>query len=365
MKKNNNRIVLTGGHAGTTAISIVEEIKKQNFIWEVHWIGPKKAIEGRSTSSLEHKYFNKLDISFHSIIFGKLQRKFSIWSVFSFLKIPVGFVQALYYLLTIKPKVVLSFGGFASFPVVVISKMFNIPVIIHEQTAVAGRANLLSARFAKEVLLSRETSKNYFSKNNCHVVGNPILSQYFKDSEYKTKINRKTILIMGGSRGSQQINKIIKEILENLLDKYNVIHIAGELDYDEFYKLKSGFKKDRLQGYTLLKSVDPYEMLPVYNKADLVISRAGANSVSELIALGKPSIFIPIPWSYLNEQTKNAQFASKYIPSIILDQYTLTSNKLFLEIEKLFNIKEVKPKNNYLDKEASEKIVSLLSKYFK
>ena len=72
MKKSNNKIIFTGGHAGTTAISIVEEIKKQNFNWEVHWIGPKKAIEGRSTSSLEHKYFNKLDISFHSIIFGKL-----------------------------------------------------------------------------------------------------------------------------------------------------------------------------------------------------------------------------------------------------------------------------------------------------
>ncbi|MFH1970983.1 MAG: UDP-N-acetylglucosamine--N-acetylmuramyl-(pentapeptide) pyrophosphoryl-undecaprenol N-acetylglucosamine transferase [Patescibacteria group bacterium] len=363
--KRNNKIILTGGHAGTAALSVVEEIQKQKLSWQIYWIGPKNAIEGKKTLSLEFKYFSKFNIKFYSIIFGKLQRKFSIWTILSVFKIPVGFVQALYFLIKIKPFVVLSFGGFASFPVVVMSKLFKIPVLIHEQTTVAGRANMLSAKFAEKILLSRELSEPYFPKNKCLVVGNPILSQYFKETKNLQESDRKTIFIVGGSRGSQQINKIIKIALEKLLDKYKIIHTTGELDYKEFKKIKDNLSDNKSRYYSLFSSIDPYEMLTIYNQVDLVISRAGANTVSELIALGKPSIFIPIPWAYLNEQTKNAEYASKYIPTVILNQSSLSTEKLFDGIEYLVNSSTQARKNNYLDKEASKKIVSLLSKYFK
>ncbi|MBU0998082.1 UDP-N-acetylglucosamine--N-acetylmuramyl-(pentapeptide) pyrophosphoryl-undecaprenol N-acetylglucosamine transferase [Patescibacteria group bacterium] len=365
MKRSNNKIILTGGHAGTTALSVIEEIKNKKLNWEIHWIGPKNAMEGKRSLSLEFKYFSKLNVKFHSIIFGKLQRKFSVWTVLSLFKIPVGFVQALYFLIKIKPFIVFSFGGFASFPVVILSKLFKIPVLIHEQTVVAGRANILSAKFADKILLSRAVSEPYFPKDKCIVVGNPILAQYFKDNMNLQKSDRKTLFIVGGSRGSQQINKLIKQILEKLLDKYNIIHITGELDYNEFNKIKSNLSIGRSKYYSLFSSVDPYKMLTIYNQVDLVICRAGANTVSELIALGKPTIFIPIPFSYLNEQKENAQYASKYIPTVILNQDNLSSKKVLDGIEYLVNSNQPVKKNNYLDKEASKKIVILLNKYFK
>ena len=365
MKRSNNKIILTGGHAGTTALSVIEEIKNKKLNWEIHWIGPKNAMEGKRSLSLEFKYFSKLNIKIHSIIFGKLQRRFSAWTLLSLFKIPVGFVQALYFLIKIKPFVVLSFGGFASFPVVILSKLFKIPVLIHEQTAVAGRANILSAKFADKILLSRALSERYFPKNKCLIVGNPILAQYFKDNKNLQKSDRKTLFIVGGSRGSQQINKVIKQILEKLLDKYNIIHITGELDYNQFSKIKTNLSTGKSRYYSLFSSIDPHKMLMIYNQANLVICRAGANTVSELIALGKPSIFIPIPFSYLDEQRKNAQYASKYIPTVILDQDGMSTKKLLEGIEYLVNPAKPVKKNNYLDKEASKKIVDLLNKYFK
>lgn len=365
MKKSNNKIILTGGHAGTAALSVAEEIQKQNLNWEIHWMGPKNAMEGKKALSLEFKYFEKLNIRFHSIIFGKLHRKFSIWVILSIFKIPVGFVQALFYLMKIKPFVVLSFGGFASFPVVFVSKVLKIPVLIHEQTAVAGRANIYSSRFADKILLSRGTSKGYFPKSKSLVVGNPILSQYFiNNNNNLQKTDIKTILIIGGSRGSQQINRLIKQALEKLLDKYKIIHLTGELDFKEFENIKNNLSKGK-SNYNLFSSVDPYEMLGIYKKANLVISRAGANTVSELIALNIPSVFIPIPWVYLDEQTKNAEYASKFIPSVILNQNNITIKKLFDGIEYLINQSKGVESNNYLDKEASKKIVILLSNYLK
>ena len=363
--KKNNKIILTGGHAGTTALSVVEEINKLKLDWEIHWIGSKKSIEGKKALSLEFNYLKKFNVKFHPIIFGKLQRKFSIWTFFTFFKVPIGFIQAFYYLMTIKPFVVLSFGGFASFPVVVVSRILKIPVLIHEQTTVAGRSNMLSSKFADKVLLSRESSKEYFSKDKYLVVGNPILSQYFKDNKSLKTDNKKTIFIMGGSRGSQQINKIIKQVLIKLLDKYKIIHLTGEIDYKEFEKLKSNIVNDKSKNYHIFSSVDPYEMLEIYNNSQLVISRAGANTISELIALNKPSIFIPIPWSYLNEQEKNAQFASKYIPAVILDQNDISEEKLLDRIKYLINFDNITAKNDFLDKEASQRIVNLLNKYFK
>lgn len=364
MKKNNNKIILTGGHAGTAALSVAEEIQKQKLNWEIHWIGPKNAMEGNKTLSLEFKYFEKLNIKFHSIVFGKLHRKFSMWAILSIIKIPVGFVQALFYLIRIKPFVILSFGGFASFPVVFVSKILKIPVLIHEQTTVAGRANIYASKFAEKILLSRETSKEYFPKSKSLVVGNPILSQYFVNSKDLQKTDAKTILIIGGSRGSQQINKLIKQALEKLLNQYKIIHITGELDFKEFENIKNNLLKGK-SNYNVFSTVDPFEILGIYNKANIVISRAGANTVSELIALNIPSIFIPIPWAYLDEQTKNAEYASKFIPSVILNQNNITEEKLFDGIKYLLNQNKEVISKNYLDKEASKKIVILLNTYLK
>lgn len=364
MKKNKKTIVLTGGHAGTTALAVVEEIEKQKLNWKIHWIGVKKSIEGKNVLSLEYSYLNKKDVFFHPIITGRLQQKFSVWTIPSFFKIPLGFIQSAFLLVRIKPSVVLSFGGYASFPVVILSKILGIPIIIHEQTATTGRSNRAVAKLANKILLSRETSKNYFPKGKCLVVGNPILSHYF-DYYEKLSSNLKTILVLGGSRGSQYINGLIAHLLDKILEKYKLIHLTGELDYKKFLKLKENLEGKKKANYQVISTVDPYEMINIYKKADVVVSRAGANTVSELMAMTKPAVFIPIPWSYNNEQYKNAEYAKNHISLVILNQNLLDGNKLLESIDFLINKKLFLKKYKSVDKEASEKIVNILSKYIK
>ena len=164
-KLNKKHILLTGGHAGSTAYALIRQIKVQNKPWELSWIGPKKAMEGRNTGFLEQDIFPGLGIDSYTIDSGRIQRKFSRWTIPSILKIPKGFLQAIYLVRRIKPDLILSFGGFSAFPVVVASWLYKIPVLVHEQTACAGRANIYSAFFAKKILVSRDSSKKYFPKN--------------------------------------------------------------------------------------------------------------------------------------------------------------------------------------------------------
>src|SRR3990172_9724478 len=150
MQKKNLRIVLTGGHAATTALSVVEEIEVHHPDWEIHWIGVQRAFEGKKIPTLEANIFSsKLNVKVHHIIAGRLQKKFTRWTLYSLLKLPLGFFYSLKLLLKIKPAVVLSFGGFAAYPVVVVTWLMRVPVIIHDQSTVAGRANIRSAFFAK------------------------------------------------------------------------------------------------------------------------------------------------------------------------------------------------------------------------
>jgi len=364
MKKDSKKIVLTGGHAGTTGLSVAQEIRKQGLNWNIHWIGSTKSIEGKSIQSLESKYFKKYGVFFHPIVAGRIQRKFTFWTIPSFLKIPVGFVQAFFYLLKIKPFVVLSFGGYASFPVVVVANFFKIPVFIHEQTAVAGRANLASERFADKILLSRNKSKKFFSKKKSIVVGNPILSEYFKRNKRRELVD-KTILITGGSRGSQIINNLVKESLEELLDEFKIVHVSGELDFRKLEKIKNGLSNEKKEKYKLFSTVDPLKMIDLYKQSDFVISRAGANTVSELIALKKPTLFIPIPWSYLNEQNENAEFSSLYIPMKILYQDKLTKEVFLGEIFSFVNSDLSFIHKESPDKQASKRIVDFIEGYIK
>lgn len=322
------KIVITGGHAATTALAVVEEINERHgVIGEIHWIGTKRAVEGKNGNTLESQILPGVGVIFHSLIMGRLQRKFSWWTIPSLLKIPIGFVQSLFLLITIRPRVILSFGGFASYPVVFWSWFLGIPVIIHEQTAVAGRANLAASRFAKRILLARPTSLNYFPKDKCMIIGNPILSYYFKHSFVIKNSQTPTIFITGGSRGSEAVNDLIDRSLDKLLVDFHIIHQVGIHGLEKFKKRNN---------YLVVETLTPGEMYKMYEKADVVVARAGANTVAEVMALKKPTLFIPIPWSYLNEQYENAKVAVDYGLAEILNQQNATPERFIDRIYKLY-----------------------------
>ncbi|MCX7928100.1 MAG: UDP-N-acetylglucosamine--N-acetylmuramyl-(pentapeptide) pyrophosphoryl-undecaprenol N-acetylglucosamine transferase [Patescibacteria group bacterium] len=356
------RILLTGGHAATTALSVIKELKKTQKAENIFWVGAKRAIEGSNVPTLESKIFPREGIKCYEIISGRIQRRFTRYTIVSLLKIPIGFVHALFILLSIKPHVILSFGGYAAFPVVVLGYFLRIPVVIHEQTITAGRANLFSAKFASKITLARQESKKYFP--NGIVIGNPLLPSLCKIAPKKEKPKKLTIYITGGSRGSIPLNQTILKVIHELLKKYNVIHQTGELGYDEVSLARDKLSLKEKNSYQIYSTIDPDCIHEIWQKASIVIARSGANTVAEVIATITPAIFVPLPNTYNDEQTKNAFFAKKIGIAFVLPEDKLNPRNLLNLIGKIdqnwLNMVQKVRKYKNFDFNAASKLCEIL-----
>ena len=303
------KVLITGTHF-TPAVAVIQQIKKIPNI-KVIYVGRKTTLEGDRSQSVESKVLPLLGVKYISLITGRLQRSFTIFTIPSLLKIPIGFVQALYIILTEKPNVILSFGGYVSVPVVIIGWLFSVPIIVHEQTLVSGLANRISSYFADKIAVSFEKSG---PKNEKVVLtGNPLREEILHPiqigGEYKkflnlaTDLKLPTILITGGNQGSHVINLVLEEVLEKLTKIACVIHITGDNKFNDFERLE----KLQNERYVVKKWMgDDYGA--VLSKADLIISRSGINTLMELAFFGKPALVIPIPYLYHDEQNKNAKY---------------------------------------------------------
>lgn len=368
--KSKINIVLTGGHAATTGYATVEELKKRDYaknIDNIYWIGSKRAFEGKATPSFEYMLLPKLEVKFKSIITGRIQTYFSLWTIPSILKIPIGFVHALVILLKLKPKIILSFGGYVSVPVVIVGYFLRIPIIIHEQTSAIGRANKLCAKFADKILVAREESLKYVSKEKAIVVGNPTISSITKIQAKDHLPKVPTIYITGGSRGSIVINNTIKELIDKLTDFYNIIHQTGLLEYSKFRNLRITLSKKRKERYKVYSLVETDKLVEIFKSADLVIARAGANTVSDVLSAKRPAIYIPLPHAHLNEQEKNARLIKDLGLAKIIKQKALTSKLLLKEVRNIFShwnsiVKRFKIAKNP-DLLASKKVVDIMLGY--
>jgi len=343
------RILLTGGHAATTAIAVIEELIRRGPGADIYWIGSGRAVEGGEASAPEAKIFPQMGVKTYLIAAGRLQRKFSVWTIPSLLKIPVGLIQALRIVGKIKPDVVLSFGGYASFPVVLTAWLHGVPIVIHEQTGSLGLANKLASVFAKKILLADQ-------------VGNPVLTQ-IGEVEPKLKFGHPpTVLVMGGSRGARVINETLAACLPDLLKKYRVIHLTGERDYPKFSGLKNS-------AYEVYAWVEPLRIDGLYRQADVVVARAGANTVAELMVVKRPCLLIPIPWAQANEQTKNAGRARDFGIARIIPQAKLSPGRLLRELDRLIKDGEgmvAKVRNKKTgDLEAAGKVATVLASFLK
>ena len=181
----------------------------------------------------------------------------------------------------------------------------------------------------------------------------------------KQKIgNPPVIYITGGSRGSQPLNRVIQEILKDLLRKYKVIHHTGYFDYPKFIQIRNSLEDDLKERYIVHEIIDPFDIADIYKKSDIIISRAGANTVSEIIITKLPAILIPIPFSYKNEQTKNAQIAKDYGLARILTQDNLSKESLNNEINWVIhnwlNIKKRAINKKSPDLYAAQKLVNFI-----
>ncbi len=372
LKKNKfKNIVFSGGHAFSTAFEVIKEIKRQKKPWNIYWFGPKSSFEGKNIPPLSSIYFPKYGIRTFSLITGRIQRNFTFWTIPAILKIPIGIFQALILFLRLKPDAVVSFGGFSSFPCVVAGFILRIPILIHEQTSVAGRSNVFSSFFAKKIAISRKTSKIYFPKEKIVFTGLPISRQFFASEKRAKGIKNKIakVLVTGGQSGSSVINESIEKSLDELLQVSQIIHLTGLKDEEKFKKIRAKIMNKTLKKrYKVFGIVDPEQFNKLFISSSIAVSRAGANTVAKIVASHKPSILIPIPNSYLDEQTKNALFAKKYASAKILPQEKLTPSVLTKQILNLIKNLDKFPKKRKFrnpDFKAKEKLVSEIERLLK
>lgn len=326
------KILITGGHV-TPALAVIEELRKRGG-WEISWVGRKYAMEGKSVHSLEYQMIPRLGIEFFNLETGRLQRRLTQHTIPSLLRILPGVFRAFAIVIRIRPHIVLSFGGYISLPVVIAAWFLRIPILVHEQTTTSGLANRIASYFADKIALSFPTSSIDFPGYKVIVTGNPLGSQIFSIRRFsiKRKTGRPLLYVTGGGQGSQVINRRVEEILPDLTKTFSkVIHQTGTLDYEHFARVGKKYNRRYYPKATLL----PHEVLNAYKQASLVISRSGANTVSELAALGIPSILIPIPWSERGEQDKNARLLEGAGLAKILPQEELSGPRLLGTINEM------------------------------
>jgi UDP-N-acetylglucosamine--N-acetylmuramyl-(pentapeptide) pyrophosphoryl-undecaprenol N-acetylglucosamine transferase len=339
------KIVITGGHH-SSALPVIKKIKESTYDVDILWVGHKYSMKNDKNPTLEYREITSLGIPFFDLKAGKVYKTYDLGRL---LKVPLGFFQALWFLIKNKPDIILSFGGYLAAPVVVAGYILGIPSVTHEQTVVAGYSNRLISLFAKKVLISWKESEKYFPKGKVVYTGIPLRDEIFSIKSDSFSINNKllTVYISAGKTGSHLINDVVRESLKELLTFCNVIHQCGDNSvFNDFEKLENRYNEIRHSShgkYFLRKFVLEDEIGEAYLKSDLVVSRSGAHTVSEIVALKKPSLLIPIPWVSHNEQYLNALMVKKGGLSHILEQKDLTSGS-FIEgikycISNLSNLK--------------------------
>lgn len=332
------KLLFVGGHH-TSALPVINELKKQTgpFEYQFFWVGHRHSMWGDKSDSLEYRDVAARQIPFYDLKAGKLYHTFHPLKL---VRIPWGFIQAVYFLLKIRPHLVISFGGYLSVPVDIVAWVFGIPVITHEQTVVAGFANRLVAHFAKEVLLTWPQSLSKFPKGRAKVVGLPLRQELLSlVSDLPPISNPSLIYVAGGKQGSHVLNEALYGVLPRLLAKYRLVHQCGSSsvfnDYTRLQDLKKTMPQELSQNYVVSDFFEAKVVAELLRDSSLIVTRSGAHIVYELLAYGKPCLLIPLPGSSHNEQYLNAKILEEAGIGKILPEAELTHKVLEETIDQM------------------------------
>ncbi len=324
------RILLTGGGTGGhiyPLIAIVSQIKKKIQTKgleepEFLFIGPK------NKSTLES--FKNLGIPCRFVLAPKLRRYWSIKNFLDFFKLPVGFLQAFWWIFVWMPDITFGKGGYGSVASVLVSWVYRIPIILHESDAVPGLANRALGVFSNRIITSfPKTSRYFFSSKKTILIGNPIRNEVLEASKEKAfrtfglRPDLPVLFITGGSQGAQRLNEITLEVLPKLLKKCQIVHQCGSENYDWIKKdVEIRLNKEQQQDYHFYPFLKD-EMRQAYAAADLIISRCGANTLAEIATLGKPSILVPLSSAAYNHQKENANYFRETEAAVVIEEENL------------------------------------------
>lgn len=348
------KIVLTGGGTAghvTPNIALLPELKKQGY--EIHYIG--------SYEGIESKLIPELDVSYYGIASGKLRRYIDLKNISDPFKVVKGLHQARVLLKQIKPDVVFSKGGFVSVPVVVAAKSRGIPCVIHESDMTPGLANKICIPCASRVCTNFPETIKHLPAEKAVLTGSPIRQELFHGSRERGLSfcgfdkSRPVVLIIGGSLGAASVNTAVRSILPALLKEFQVIHLCGK---DKIDASLNGTK-----GYVQFEYIKE-ELSDLMAAADIMISRAGANAICEILALRKPNILIPLSaQASRGDQILNATSFEKAGYSIVIQEEDVTDDKLLNAVHQAYDKREeyIKAMKRSQLNNSIEKIVGLIN----
>lgn len=321
------KLLLTGGGTAghvTPNIAMLPLLREQGC--DISYIG--------SYNGIEKKLITEQNVPYYGISTGKLRRYFDLKNLTDPFRVIKGCFEARKLIRTIKPDVVFSKGGFVSVPVVLAAHREHIPVIIHESDMTPGLANKICIPYANKVCCNFPETVAMIPGGNGILTGTPIRAE-LSQGDRQTGLdlchftsNKPVIMVIGGSLGAQHVNEAIRSILPSLLERFQVVHLCGKGKVDEsFYSTT---------GYYQFEYIDK-ELKDLFAAADIVVSRAGANAIFELLSLNKPNLLIPLPaGASRGDQILNAQSFKKQGFSMVLPEEELTNESLYLAICTLY-----------------------------
>ncbi|MEI4622443.1 undecaprenyldiphospho-muramoylpentapeptide beta-N-acetylglucosaminyltransferase [Bacillus cereus] len=353
----NKRILFTGG--GTAGHVMVNVALIPKFIekeWDVQYIGSQDGIEKSLITNTQYQ----------SISTGKLRRYWDWNNVKDPFKIIKGCLQSYRLMKKMRPDVVFSAGGFVSVPVVIGAWLNKIPIIIREPDSTLGLANKIALPFAKKICITFPGTEKKLNPKKTIYIG-PIVREEIQKGNVSRgraycgfQINKPVLLVMGGSQGAQWINGMVRDNLNKLLEKFNIVHMCGKGKMDPSIQAE-GYKQFEYVG----------EELPdILNLASVVVSRAGSTAISELLVLKKPMLLIPLTsGSSRGDQIINAEYFRHSGYAEVLLQEDTTDYKFINSINQLYNDREtyIQNMNNYRrkDNEGTTQLVDLICEMVK
>lgn len=324
---SNKKIVLTGGGTAghvTPNIALLPRLKELGY--EISYIG--------SYEGIEKKLITDFDIPYYGIATGKFRRYLDIKNLTDPFRVIKGFGEARKYLKKINPDIIFSKGGFVSVPVIRAAATLHIPCIIHESDMTPGLANKLCIPVAEKVCCNFPETMSYLPKEKAVLTGSPIREELTKGDKVAAldmcgfTANKPVILVIGGSLGAASINQAVRDALPKLLKDFQVVHICGKEKIDNMLL--------HTKGYIQFEYVKA-ELKDLFALADVVISRAGANSICELLALKKPNLLIPLPaGSSRGDQILNAKSFESQGYSMVIDDDDLSPDLLTEKVTELY-----------------------------
>ena len=347
------RIVLTGGGTAghvTPNIALLPHLRELGY--EIFYMG--------SYDGIEKRLIEDFDLPYYGIATGKFRRYFDVKNFSDPLRVIKGYSEAKKIMKDIAPDIVFSKGGFVSVPVVRAAASLGIPCIIHESDMTPGLANKLCIPVATKVCCNFPETMKLIPESKAELTGSPIREELAKGNKIAAydlcgfHPDKPVILVIGGSLGAAAVNKVVREALPELLQDYQVVHICGKEKMDNMLLTTKGYKQ-----FEYVKS----ELKDIFAMTDLVISRAGANSICELLALKKPNILIPLPaTSSRGDQLLNAQSFESQGYSLVLHEDDLTAKQLVDKVHELYFTRQtyIDAMSNSRQGNATQSIIRLI-----